>query len=509
MTQQIEGQLAQIALRQGGAKIKLVTVHGTGAGAETATGDRWWQLGGKFLTELTARIDLDPSRVEVVPFQWEDGPNSEAKRRQAGDRLYAQLKSYDDAGEEYYVVGHSHGGSVAYNALLKSVDKASPLTGLKCWCTIGTPFLDYRAKNFMIQRMKSVGLSLYSTGIISLVIGAIIFFKYFREAESTGGPRDALELFGAALMLYGVLCVGGLYLIERYRRSWYSRRQKKKVFNQYSKIWIGFWHVEDEAISALTNIKHVSGQVIPTNFLFFIVSIFQLGLVIVAGSFISYDVVFGGKKWLTSYVNLIKEDAEIRYASVSYVPQTSDFSEIIFLAYSVSLLILVFLALVWLATRFLYVIAYLVGYPLSKWINGLIWASVRQRAWGDDLLKEDVKAIGSHPPEFPEQFGPLPDAVSEPLRGHSEKHAILTLHKVRMILGMAQDAKPSADIKSELSESLKWQELIHTSYFDVPEFVDLLALRLHRAGLGDLKQGFTLDGAARDALDAWCDGKAA
>jgi hypothetical protein len=173
------------------------------------------------------------------------------------------------------------------------------------------------------------------------------------------------------------------------------------------------------------------------------------------------------------------------------------------------IIIALFMFFIWIISLILNLALYIIGPPLSKAINKVVWTSVRQRAWGDDLLKEDVKAIGSHPPEFPEQFGPLPDAVSEPLRGHSEKHAILTLHKVRMILGMAQDAKPSADIKSELSESLKWQELIHTSYFDVPEFVDLLALRLHRAGLGDLKQGFTLDGAARDALDAWCDGKAA
>ena len=59
---------------------------------------------------------------------------------------------------------------------------------------------------------------------------------------------------------------------------------------------------------------------------------------------------------------------------------------------------------------------------------------------------------------------------------------------MRLVLGMTENANHSADIRSELSESLNWQELIHTSYFDVPEFVDLLAQSLQKAGLGELNK---------------------
>lgn len=56
-----------------------------------------------------------------------------------------------------------------------------------------------------------------------------------------------------------------------------------------------------------------------------------------------------------------------------------------------------------------------------------------------------------------------------------------------MVLGMAENSGRPADLRSELSESLNWQELIHTSYFEVPEFVDLLAQSLKNVGIDKTK----------------------
>jgi hypothetical protein len=139
------------------ASTKLVTVHGTGAGDIDSKGEKWWQLDSTLMCELQSRLDLDPSRIEIVPFQWGEGPNSEEHRRTAG--------------QDYYIVGHSHGGSVIYNALLKSVANKKHFEGLKIWCTVGTPFLDYRANTFLFQRLKSLGLSVCTTGVVSLILG--------------------------------------------------------------------------------------------------------------------------------------------------------------------------------------------------------------------------------------------------------------------------------------------------------------------------------------------------
>lgn len=143
------------------------------------------------------------------------------------------------------------------------------------------------------------------------------------------------------------------------------------------------------------------------------------------------------------------------------------------------------------------------GVPLAAYLNGVFWAAVQRKTWGDDILKEDVREISTHPPEFPPRFDPLPDSIAAPLRAHSDHHAISTLNKVRVVLGMEGDRPPMAGFHSQLAETLNWQELIHTSYFDVPEFIDLLALGLNRAGLGTLKDGFSVDQSGVDRLEVW------
>lgn len=175
----------------------------------------------------------------------------------------------------------------------------------------------------------------------------------------------------------------------------------------------------------------------------------------------------------------------------------------------------VYLLAVSAMTVVLDVLALVLGAPASWLLNRLVWTSVRQSARGDDILKEDVGAIAAHPAEFVDPLGPLPDSVADPLRQHSEKRAIVTLHKVGQVLGMSPQSRSSADLRTELSENLKWQELIHTSYFDVPEFVDLIAVGLHARGLGELRQGFGVGAARRNhpqalqavqELQAWCNG---
>jgi len=47
---------------------------------------------------------------------------------------------------------------------------------------------------------------------------------------------------------------------------------------------------------------------------------------------------------------------------------------------------------------------------------------------------------------------------------------------------MTRKPQNSPDMRTQLSEQLNWRELIHTTYFDIPEFADLAAYGLHKAG---------------------------
>jgi hypothetical protein len=454
------------------ASTKLVTVHGTGAGDIDSKGEKWWQLDSTLMCELQSRLDLDPSRIEIVPFQWGEGPNSEEHRRTAGSKLAQLLYTYDESGQDYYIAGHSHGGSVIYNALLKSVANKKHFEGLKIWCTVGTPFLDYRANTFLFQRLKSLGLSVCTTGVVSLILGIwILLMTIFSDNV---GPK--IEAMGYAMITYGLITYSLLWLYERLRKTWFTNAQKKEVEKQYSKNWCGLWHQEDEAISALSNIKSISAPIIPASFLQPLVTSLQLVTVIFAGAYLAYD--------LTANKGIAIRNVANTFFDVS----ATDSADAIYYTIMMFITIFGFMVITFGLTKIASYIALQIGKPLALLLNKITWSSIRQRAWGDDLLKEDVRNVSSHPPDFPHKFDYLDENVASPLRQHSEKNAITTLHKVRLVLGMAPGSSHSVDVRSELGESLNWQELIHTSYFEVPEFIDLLAQSLHNAGLGEFKQ---------------------
>jgi hypothetical protein len=129
----------------------IVTVHGTFANAEEDHGPQWWQLQSEFQSKVAPLIK---GKVDWVPFHW-SGANLETERRQAGKDLYDFLKkNFEDKGEPYHLVGHSHGGSVIAEALRWSTRKKSELTNLRSWITIATPFLAFKRHGNLFQRVK-------------------------------------------------------------------------------------------------------------------------------------------------------------------------------------------------------------------------------------------------------------------------------------------------------------------------------------------------------------------
>jgi hypothetical protein len=72
---------------------------------------------------------------------------------------------------------------------------------------------------------------------------------------------------------------------------------------------------------------------------------------------------------------------------------------------------------------------------------------------------------------------------------------------------MTSDSSPNVDLGTDLEATLNWKELIHTSYFHVPEFIDLIAIGLHQTGVAKLKESFTMT-PEREELAAWIAGNA-
>ncbi|MEM7544723.1 MAG: hypothetical protein AAF367_04235 [Pseudomonadota bacterium] len=495
----------------------LITVHGTGAGDETAEGERWWQLGSGFQAALGERLDLDPDRVAILPFQWAQGLNSETMRRLAARDLLDLLYELEESGQDYYLIGHSHGGSVIYNALLMSLRKDRRLQHMRQWCTVGTPFLDYRPNRRLWQRLAGVNLMIYAIAIFAILTGLSFLVRDWID-PLTSERGDLVRTYAQLIGIFGLLLL--LILYRRGRSSviriegtlkihgGFSKPEKRRVEAEYGKYWLGLWHQEDEAISALANIRHVSMPIVMPEFLSHIFANLRLVLVVLLGLFLAFDTLWGGA-WLEDLTILWVPEEE----TTAIEDRIEDNDLITHFMFSLLLFGILFLffkilfgVMRWMARLLrVPVAASLAGYGIAAIINRVIWANIRQSTWGDDLVQEDVYGIAAHPPHFEGSFAPLPDVISRPLSTHSETNAIVTLRKVRQALGTVEVDDAPDSIRHQLSESLNWQELIHTSYFEIPELVDLVAISLHRAGFGPLKPGFATGGADLTQLEDWLD----
>ncbi|MGP0062734.1 MAG: HEAT repeat domain-containing protein [Isosphaeraceae bacterium] len=113
----------------------------------------WTIAGMKPMGWLRPRYRIGGRRL----FAW-SGLNSESERRGAGRRLFQGLRALERenasriaAGEEpryYHLIGHSHGGSVIWNALRIAAGRKEPLPHLRSWTTLGTPFPTFRPVRF-------------------------------------------------------------------------------------------------------------------------------------------------------------------------------------------------------------------------------------------------------------------------------------------------------------------------------------------------------------------------
>jgi pimeloyl-ACP methyl ester carboxylesterase len=121
-------------------------------------------------------------RVAFEPFAWSGG-NSIAARRRAVERLVAQLHSLvaQWPRARHYLVGHSHGGNVAFQALADPVVKER-ITGLAC---LSTPFLSAAPRD-----LGPIGeIVLWWLPVVMLFYGGVIALALLLPAYSdTLGP---------------------------------------------------------------------------------------------------------------------------------------------------------------------------------------------------------------------------------------------------------------------------------------------------------------------------------
>ena len=126
-------------------------------------------------------------------------------------------------------------------------------------------------------------------------------------------------------------------------------------------------------------------------------------------------------------------------------------------------------------------LAHGISHVISRLLNAITNAEVKRAVFGNDT--EGEIAVGAvdrptwierSPPRLPAQLG---DAVT----AYSNGVASNSLAKFRRAIGQLASQEPKHTADSAITTYFTWKELVHASYFDVPEFRRLVAQAVSRA----------------------------
>jgi hypothetical protein len=247
----------------------VVTVHGTfahspGTADALNIGDggepQWWQQGSQFEADIKSLVTgADGRPVEVVPFTW-SSLNSEIDRRNAGSALLRLMRGLDARGEPYCVVGHSHGGSVIASALIESVAHKKPLTHLKRWITVGTPFVGMRKERFLFTRLTLPRKVMF---VASLMLFMMFLFYVAGELFANGFQVRSERyytalLFNAIMMTLPILFFYTVFrILDGRELVGYGRGAVQRAQEHYADKWLPLCHKDDEAVQGLRYLPKV------------------------------------------------------------------------------------------------------------------------------------------------------------------------------------------------------------------------------------------------------------
>lgn len=112
---------------------------------------------------------------------------------------------------------------------------------------------------------------------------------------------------------------------------------------------------------------------------------------------------------------------------------------------------------------------------LSRRLDDLTWFEVQRSALGNDSEAEVAVGANAKPSWIDQQPRPIPADIARKITERSNLMMLSSLGKFRRALGELAFAEKGDGQIAKAFDFLTWRELVHTSYFDVPEFRKFLA----------------------------------
>jgi len=234
------------------ATATVILVHGTFAAADEDEGTSWWQVNSSFSERLRELVSCE---VEFQVFHW-SGKNSEYSRILAGRKLLKQLRDLENHGRSIHVVGHSHGGSVIWQALKESVRNDAQLDNLQTWTTVGTPFLIFGPKRQWWLRITAMAATCFL--YLMFAVAYLSFVKFPRVAKDLSTFVNADMLWQVGLAALFLIIAFTFYLrkslavrLTEINTAASDIRFARHALRRYGPAWLALTSKDDEAVSGL------------------------------------------------------------------------------------------------------------------------------------------------------------------------------------------------------------------------------------------------------------------
>ncbi|MCQ8184134.1 hypothetical protein [Parvularcula maris] len=473
--------------------VKVITVHGTFAHRDSDHGDSWWQVGSPF-QKLLQNLIQEP--LDVEPFHW-SGANSEVQRRKTGARL---AKVIGRSEEPPLVIGHSHGGSAAIQALLllylqKGKRSCAALRGI---ATIGTPMFRFRWNRNPFSRFDVMGrlMLLFAIGLLGMKGGDLANQR--TPDDLFTGVQLLRQFFVSVEVAFASLILFLLYAYSYRNAKRQDLFRLNTLFGSYSDCYVALNHERDEAINGLRSVKILKPKLIKTHSVF--VSLFSfLSLLLVAVFFVAQllkaaalqfppllETVYQGMRSLL----ITPTEAAIE----RNVPGANSGGMVQELAEALN--VVPILAIVGFSAAISFVIAAIITPNLASFVA----QQIKGQSFGDDGFGETIMHVAPGLDFEQEQVGTLPQEVEDEMQEHSLEDATDAIARLRELLSSGELLdREGADLMAQATKFEK-SELIHNAYFHSRLFVSYLAAVLvHRFGLNP-SDAFHRDNAAMSFL---------